>query len=105
MLTVSLDAPGSVRLNLDGHLDDPAVREVLHLAADAVRCGCTTLVLDLDRLVSFDDGGATAVVGCCALAPWLPGGVELIADSEVARALVRSAWGADEGIMATCPAY
>lgn len=104
MVTVTLDAPGSACLVVDGHLDDAAVREVLHLAADAVRCGCSRLVLDLESLDSFDQHGPLAVVGCCRLAPWLHGGVELRADGEVARSLVRSAWGADEGIMASCPA-
>lgn len=105
MVTVTLDAPGSARLVVNGHLDDAAAREVLHLAADAVRCGCSCLVLDLEGLDSYDEHGTVAVVGCCRLAPWLDGGVELRADGDVARGLVRSAWGVDEGIMASCPAF
>lgn len=105
MVTVTLDAPGCARLAVDGHLDAPVAREILHLAADAVRCGCSRLVLDLESLDSYDDQGLVAVVGCCRLSPWLDGGVELRADGDVARGLVRSAWGADEGIMASCPAY
>lgn len=93
MFTLSLDAPasGSARLRLAGHLDDAAARDVLHAAADVVRCGCSSLVVDLDGLTSWDDDASFAVVGCTRLARWLPDGVDVVAVSGAARALARRA--------------
>ena len=81
MYTLTLDAPaaGAARLRLAGHLDGEAARDVLHAAADVVRCGCSRLVLDLDGLTSWDDDATYAVVGCTRLARWLPQGVDVVA--------------------------
>ena len=78
---MTLDAPavGAARLRLAGHLDGEAARDVLHAAADVVRCGCLRLVLDLDGLTSWDDDATYAVVGCTRLARWLPEGVDVVA--------------------------
>ncbi len=81
MFTLSLDAPavGAARLRLAGHLDDAAARDVLHAAADVVRCGCSRLVVDLGDLQSFDDEAAYCVTGCCRLARFLAEGVAVVA--------------------------
>ena len=93
MFTLTLDAPdsGAARLRLAGHLDDAAAREVLHAAADVVRCGCSRLVVDLGQLTSWDEAAAFAVVGCTRLARWLPGGVDVVAGSAAGRRLAASA--------------
>jgi hypothetical protein len=90
---MTLDAPaaGAARLRLAGHLDGDAARDVLHAAADVVRCGCSRLVLDLDGLTSWDADATYAVVGCTRLARWLPLGVEVVADTARQRDLVRGA--------------
>jgi hypothetical protein len=81
VFTLTLDAPaaGAARLRLAGHLDGEAARDVLHAAADVVRCGCSRLVLDLHGLTSWDDDATYALVGCTRLARWLPHGVEVVA--------------------------
>ena len=93
MFTISLHLgpSGAACLALAGHLDDAAARDLLHAAADVVRCGCSSLVVDLDELVSFDAGAAFAVVGCTRLARWLPGGVEVVATRSPGRDLARAA--------------
>lgn len=93
VFTLSLDAPatGAARLRLAGHLDDAAARDVLHAAADVVRCGCSALVVDLDGLTSWDDDAAFAVVGCTRLARWLPRGVDVVAGQRTARELATAA--------------
>ena len=98
MFTLTLDAPGAgaARLRLAGHLDGEAAREVLHAAADVVRCGCSRLVVDLDGLTSWDDDATYAVVGCTRLARWLPQGVDVIADGSLQRDLVPGHAPADE---------
>jgi hypothetical protein len=87
---MTLDAPavGAARLRLAGHLDGEAAREVLHAAADVVRCGCSRLVVDLDGLTSWDDDATYAVVGCTRLARWLPQGVDVVAGGALQRDLV-----------------
>ena len=89
MFTLAIDAPAAnaARLRLSGHLDDAAARQVLHAAADVVQCGCSRLVLDLDGLLSWDDGAAFAVVGCARLAPWLSDGVAVVAAGRPGRDL------------------
>ena len=108
MFTLTLDAPaaGAARLRLAGHLDGSAARDVLHAAADVVRCGCSRLVLDLDGVTSWDDDATYAVVGCTRLARWLPDGVEVVADRPVCRALLASstAEGDRADTMAACHA-
>ena len=113
MFTLSLDTPalGAARLRLSGHLDDEAARQLLHAAADVVKCGCSRLVVDLAELDSFDEDAAYAVVGCCRLARWLPEGVAVIAGSEASAALADTAGVAPHpaeahsaGTMAPCPA-
>ena len=91
MFTMTLDAPavGAARLRLAGHLDGEAARDVLHAAADVVRCGCSRLVLDLDGLTSWDEDATYAVVGCTRLARWLPEGVDVVG-GHLQRALVPS---------------
>ena len=93
VFSLSLDAPvsGAARLRLSGHLDDDAARDVLHAAADVVRCGCAQLVLDLDGLTSWDPRAAFAVTGCTRLARFLPRGVEVVAETAEGRALAESA--------------
>ena len=93
MFSLSLDAPGggAARLRLAGHLDDDAAREVLHAAADVVRCGCSRLLLDLDGLTSFEAGAAYAVTGCTRLAPFVRGGVGVVAATAVGRDLAARA--------------
>ena len=90
MFTLTIDAPavGAARLRLAGHLDGEAARDVLHAAADVVRCGCSRLVLDLDGLTSWDDDATYAVVGCTRLARWLPDGVEVVAGEQLQLDLV-----------------
>ena len=114
VFTLSLDAPsaGAARMRLAGHLDDAAARQVLHTAADIVKCGCSKLVLDLEELDSFDDDAAYAVVGCSQLARWLPDGVSVVAGSAAGSALVDTAGVApvptqepSAGTMGPCPAY
>jgi hypothetical protein len=97
VLLLSLDAPaaGAARLRLTGHLDDDAARDVLHAAADVVRCGCSRLVLDLDEVTSFDDSATYAVTGCTRLARWLPDGVDVVAGTPTGRALADTAGIAD----------
>ena len=92
MFTLTLDAPaaGAARLRLAGHLDSEAARDVLHAAADVVRCGCSRLVVDLDGLTSWDDDATYAVVGCTRLARWLPGGVDVVAGERLQGDLVPS---------------
>lgn len=113
MFTLSLDAPaaGAARLSLSGHLDVPASLEVLHAAADVVRCGCSRLVVDLAGLVSYDDEAAYAVVGCSRLARYLPDGVTVVAGKGAGPALAETAGVATHlenahapGSMAPCPA-
>lgn len=110
MFTLVLDAPtsGAARLRLTGHLDDSAARDVLHAAADVVRCGCSGLVVDLDGLTSWDDDAAFAVVGCTRLARWLPDGVDVVAGTAAGRGLAETAGiatpPAGPGIMAACHA-
>ena len=93
MLDLLLDAPttGGARLRLVGHLDDAAARDVLHAAADVVRSGCSSLVLDLEGVTSWDDDATFAVVGCTRLARWLPDGVDVVALSVAARTLAARA--------------
>ena len=110
MFTLVIDAPtsGAARLRPRGHLDDAAARDLLHAAADVVRCGCSGLVLDLDEVSSWDDGAAFAVVGCTRLARWLPDGVDVVADTVAGRGLAASAGipppGTGPEIMAACHA-
>jgi len=113
VFTLTLDAPalGAARLRLAGHLDGAAAREVLHAAADVVRCGCARLVLDLAGLTSWDDDATFAVVGCTRLARWVPGGVDVVG-GRLQRPLVPSrpeaATSPPDGraadTMAACPA-
>ena len=93
VFTLSLDVPasGAARLRLAGHLDDDAAREVLHAAADVVRCGCSRLVVDLDGITSWDDAAAFAVTGCTRLARYLSDGVEVVAAGPAGRDLAESA--------------
>ena len=93
VFSLLLDAPaaGAARLRLVGHLDDTAARDLLHAAADVVRCGCSQLVVDLDGLTSFDAEAAYAITGCARLARWLPEGVDVVADSAAARELAARA--------------
>ena len=81
MFRLAVDAPtaGAARLRLSGHLDDTAAREVLHAAANVVKCGCSRLVVDLGGIESYDEEAAYAVVGCAGLARWLPDGVAVVA--------------------------
>ena len=90
---MALDVPavGAARLRLAGHLDGEAARDVLHAAADVVRCGCSCLVVDLDGLTSWDDDAAFAVIGCTRLARWLRDGVDVVARSTAGRALAAHA--------------
>lgn len=111
MFTLSLDTPaaGAARLRLAGHLDDSAARQVLHAAADVVKCGCLRLVVDLGEVVSYDEEAAYAVTGCTRLARWLPEGVAVIpgegAGADLAhRAGVAPHEHTSTGSMATCPA-
>ena len=113
MFTLSVDAPaaGSARLRLSGHLDDAAAREVLHAAADVVKCGCTRLVVDLAHLVSYEDEAVYALTGCAGLARWLPEGVAVVTGSLVGAQLAEQAGvpthPSDEhvpGTMVACPA-
>ena len=103
-LSVSSPAAGAARLVLAGHLDDAGAREVLHAAADVVRCGCTRLLVDLDGITSYDAGAAFAVRGCWRLSRFLPEGVAVVAEQEVGRALADDAGVPDQGIMDSCPA-
>ena len=106
VLTVSIDAPAGdgARLLLSGHLDDAGARDVLHTAADLVRCGCPRLLVDLDGITSYDEEAAYAVVGCWRLGRYVAGGVAVVADGEVARALAEQAGVPEQGIMGSCPA-
>jgi hypothetical protein len=110
VFTLVLDAPtsGAARLRLTGHLDDAAARDVLHAAADVVRCGCSGLVVDLDGLTSWDDDAAFALVGCTRLARWLPDGVDVVAVTAAGRGLAATAGvsppDAVPGTMAACHA-
>ena len=113
MFNLSLDAPtpGSARLRLSGHLDSAAAREVLHVAADVVKCGCSSLVLDLEELETFDEDATYAVVGCCRLARFLPEGVAVVGGSPAGAALADTAGVAlhdaqehSPGTMVACPA-
>lgn len=118
MFTLSLDAPavGAARLRLAGHLDDAAARDVLHAAADVVRCGCSRLVVDLGDLESFDADAAYCVVGCCRLSRFLTEGVAVVAGSQAGQALAATAGvvphsnaahraGALAGTVVSCPAF
>jgi hypothetical protein len=98
VFTLTLDAPaaGAARLRLAGHLDGEAARDVLHAAADVVRCGCSRLVVDLDGLTSWDDDATYAVVGCTRLARWLPQGVDVVAGDALQRELVPAQPGTPE---------
>lgn len=113
MFTLSLDAPavGATRLRLSGHLDDEAARQILHAAADAVRCGCSKLVVDMAELSSFDEKASYAVKGCSQLARYLPEGVTVVTGSEASEALADTAGVAPHpaeahspGTMVPCPA-
>lgn len=117
MFTLSLDTPavGAARLRLAGHLDDAAARDVLHAAADVVRCGCSRLVVDLKGVESFDADAAYCVTGCCRLGRFLTEGVAVLAGSAAGNALAETAGvvphsaGAHRtdalaGTVVTCPA-
>lgn len=93
MFTLVLDAPAvsAARLRVSGHLDAAAARDLLHAAADVVRCGCSRLVVDLGGLRSYDDDAAYAVAGCARLARFLPEGVAVLAGSDVGEALADTA--------------
>jgi hypothetical protein len=106
VLSLSVHAPaaGAARLVLGGHLDDEGARDVLHAAADVVRCGCARLVVDLDAITSYDDDAAFAVLGCWRLARFLPDGVVLVAEQATGRALADEAGVPAQGIMGACPA-
>ena len=118
VFTLSLDAPAAraARLRLAGHLDDAAARDLLHAAADVVRCGCSRLVVDLAELESYDEEAAYAVVGCYRLGRYLADGVTVVTGSEAGAELVDtagieahehekdSATGSIPGSMASCPA-
>ena len=106
VFTLSIDAPaaGAARLRLAGHLDDVAARQVLHAAAEAVKCGCSRLVVDLDGLSSWDDEAAFAVTGCTRLARWLSEGVAVVAATTPGRGLADRAGVRVPAMMATCPA-
>ena len=111
MFTLSVDVPaaGAARLRLAGHLDQPAARQVLHAAADVVKCGCLRLVIDLGEVVSYDDEAAYAVTGCARLARWLPEGVAVVAGEGAGADLAQRAGVAahghlSAGSMASCPA-
>ena len=86
-LTIDAVSPGTARLQLSGHLDDTAAREVLHAAADLVKAGCARLVVDLDGLSSYDAEATYAVVGCVRLARWLVQGVDVVAGHGAGKAL------------------
>jgi hypothetical protein len=92
-LTLDAPAPGAARLRLTGHLDGEAARDVLHAAADVVRCGCARLLLDLEDLTSWDADATYAVVGCTRLARWLPEGVEVVGGQRLQHDLVPAAPG------------
>ncbi len=106
VFTLSIDAPaaGAARLRLSGHFDDVAARQVLHAAADAVQCGCSRLVLDLDGLSSWDDEAVFAVTGCTRLARWLTDGVAVVAATNPGKDLADRAGIGAPAMMATCPA-
>ena len=113
MFNLTLDNPalGATRLRLSGHLDDEAARQVLHAAADAVKCGCSKLVVDMAALESFDDEAAYAVVGCTRLGRYLPEGVAVVTESPASTALADTAGvephpakAHSAGTMVPCPA-
>ena len=113
MFTLTVDAPalGATRLRLQGHLDDEAARQVLHAAADAVRCGSSKLVVDVAELASYDEGASYAVVGCSQLARYLPEGVTVVTGSDASAELADTAGVAQHpaaahspGTMVPCPA-
>jgi hypothetical protein len=106
VLTVSLDTPAQegARLLLSGHLDAAGARGLLRAAADLVRGGCPRLVVDLDGVTSYDDEAAYAVAGCWRLARYVPLGVAVLAEGEVARTLAGTAGVPEQGIMGPCPA-
>lgn len=91
MLTLDAPKAGHARLRLAGHLDDEAARDLLHAAADVVRCGCDSLVVDLDGLTGFDEPVAYALTGCTRLGRFLPHGVQVVATAAPAAALVARA--------------
>ena len=93
MLTIRVDsfAAGAARLRLAGHLDDRGARDLLHVAADVVRCGCSRLVVDLRGVTSWDSDAAFAVVGCTRLARWLQDGVDVVCPDGPARELAAHA--------------
>ena len=110
---LSLDAPtaGAARLRLSGHLDDAAARQVLHAAADVVKCGCSSLVVDMAELESFEPEAAYAVVGCTKLSRYIPDGVAVLTGSEASEALADTAGVPPHpaeahapGTMVPCPA-
>ena len=117
MFTLVLDSPalGATRLRLAGHLDQAAARDVLHAAADVVRCGSSRLVVDLQDLESFDDDAAYCVIGCCRLGRYLTEGVAVVARSRAGEALAEAARVVPQragariadalaGTVVTCPA-
>ena len=109
VLTVTIDSPavpppGAARLLLAGHLDDEGARDVLHTAADLVRCGCPRLLVDLDGVTSYDEDATYAVAGCWRLSRFVAGGVAVVAEGEVGRALAETAGVPAQGIMGSCPA-
>jgi hypothetical protein len=111
ILGVDALTAGAARLRLSGHLDEAAARQVLHAAADVVKCGCTRLVVDLDGIESYEDDAAYAVVGCARLARWLPEGVAVVAGTAAGSALAgragvaaHPAEPAAPGTMVQCPA-
>lgn len=110
---LSLDAPtaGAARLRLSGHLDSAAARQVLHAAADVVKCGCSSLVVDMAELESFEPEAAYAVVGCSKLSRYVPEGVAVLTGSEASEALADTAGVPPHpaeahapGTMVPCPA-
>lgn len=113
MFHLSLDSPaaGAARLRLSGHLDDEAARQVLHAAADVVKSGCSSLVVDMAELESFEPEAAYAVVGCTKLSRYVPEGVAVLTGSEASEALADTAGVPPHpaeahvpGTMVPCPA-
>ncbi len=98
MFTLELDAPaaGAARLRLSGHLDDEAARDVLHAAADAVRCGCARLVVDLEGLTGYDEAATYALTGCARLGRFLAEGVGVVAGGPAGHELAEQAGVQDD---------
>lgn len=90
-LTVDSPALGAARLRLSGHLDDAGARELLHVAAHAVRCGCARLVVDLAELTGHDAQTPYALTGCARLGAYLPEGVAVVAGGDAGSELAERA--------------